>query len=224
MVPVNFLLTIFTDLEMKAFDIPKLRGYFAAKYPEQHLFHNHLPDGGQDFRYPRIQYRIIDGHPALIGIHEGLELMKQVFLETRELQIGDDLLIVNERMIKLVQQDFGETGDYHSYRFASPWMALNQENYSDYLKMNTMQQKQKLKSILRGNLLTLAKGFNYTIADFDAVEVDGWFKPVERNFHKIPMQCFTGEFTTNFLIPDLLGLGKQVARGFGVVKRIMEER
>jgi hypothetical protein len=40
------------------------------------------------------------------------------------------------------------------------------------------------------------------------------------NFKNIPMVCFTGEFTMNFLLPDYLGIGKQVARGFGTVRRI----
>jgi hypothetical protein len=31
-----------------------------------------------------------------------------------------------------------------------------------------------------------------------------------------------GTITTNFLIPDYLGLGKQTARGFGTVVRITE--
>jgi len=38
------------------------------------------------------------------------------------------------------------------------------------------------------------------------------------------MQCFTGDFTTNFLIPDFLGIGKQSARGFGVVRKRKEEK
>jgi len=54
--------------------------------------------------------------------------------------------------------------------------------------------------------------------------VDGWFKPLEVNFHNQPMQCFTGDFTTNFLIPEFLGLGKQSARGFGVVRKRKEEK
>ena len=33
------------------------------------------------------------------------------------------------------------------------------------------------------------------------------------------MLTFRGEFSTNFQIPDYLGLGKQVARGYGMVKK-----
>ena len=34
------------------------------------------------------------------------------------------------------------------------------------------------------------------------------------------MLGFTGTFKTNFIIPDHLGLGKSVSRGFGVVKKV----
>jgi hypothetical protein len=32
------------------------------------------------------------------------------------------------------------------------------------------------------------------------------------------MQGFIGEFHTNFILPDFIGLGKQVAKGFGTVR------
>lgn len=224
MISVEYLLVVFTEVDFSPSEIPRLRGYFAQKYPDTHLFHNHMPGASLDYRFPKIQYRIVDGHPALIGLGEGIEIMKRVFFETTEIVLGTKIWNINERTIKLTRTEFGQSAEYYTYRFISPWMALNQDNHRDFIELDQMRQKQKLKSILRGNLLTLAKGLSYTIPDFDRVELDGWFKPVERNFHKIPMQCFTGEFTTNFLIPDLLGLGKQVARGFGVMKRIMEER
>jgi len=224
MISVSYVLVTFTDVSIKAFDLPKLRGFFSRQYPEEHLFHNHLPGGSQSYKFPQIQYRVHNGHPALLGIGEGIELMKKVFLEIEQIHIGSSTFECHETDVNLFNAPFGQCSDYISYRFSSPWMALNQENYRDFVKLNTMQQKQRLKQILRGNLLTLSKGFGYTIPDFDKVEMDGWFRPVERNFHNIPMQCFTGEFTTNFVIPDHLGLGKQCARGFGVVKRQKEER
>jgi hypothetical protein len=124
----------------------------------------------------------------------------------------------------LKEDDFGLTEDYFTYFFSSPWMALNQENYKDYNKMNTFQRNQKLKTILKNNLKTLSKAFNYWIPDVEKLNVDGWFKPLEVNFHNQPMQCFTGDFTTNFHIPEFLGLGKQSARGFGVVRKRKEEK
>ena len=224
MISVDYILAAFTDIDLKAFEIPKLRGYFAHKYPQEPLFHNHLAQGKLSYQSPKIQYRIYQGHPALIGIGVGIQLVKQIILDNHDISIGDKNMVVREVQVEVLKEDFGQTESFQDYRFISPWMALNQENYREYIRTNTMDQKKRLKQILRGNLLTISKAFSYTIPDFEAIEVDGWFKPVSRNFHNIPMHCFTGEFTVNFVIPDYLALGKQSARGFGVVQREKEEK
>jgi hypothetical protein len=219
MTSVSYVMMAFTDISLNAFDIPKLRGYFAHRYPHEQLFHGHLTQEKVSYQTPKIQYRILHGHPALIGMGQGIEVIKKVVLDNHNIIIGDRSMHVREIQIEVYNENFGQSSDFYDYRFASPWMALNQENYKDYHKMNTMNQRRRLKQILKGNLLTLSKAFGYTIPDFDTIEVDGWFKPVSRNFHNIPMHCFTGEFTLNFCIPDYLALGKQAARGFGVVQR-----
>ena len=38
-----------------------------------------------------------------------------------------------------------------------------------------------------------------------------------------PMLGFLGTFAVNFEIPDYWGIGKSVSRGFGTVKKIIEE-
>ena len=219
---VQYLVVRFTDVVMHPSEIPKLRGYFINKFPDTHLFHNHLPDSGFVYKNPCIQYRIINSHPALIGINEGIDVMKRVFFEVDTLKIGANTIYIHEREISIVESDFGQSEEFHNYSFQSPWMALNQENYQEYLSLNPVDQNRKLKTILKGNLKTLSKGFNYWIPEFDKIDIDGWFRPLEVNFHNQKMQCFKGEFTTNFIIPEYLGLGKQSARGFGVVQKAKE--
>ena len=221
---IDYILASFSDVSLRAFDIPKLRGYFSNKYPEDSLLHNHLGDGKFSYKAPQIQYRIHGGSPALLGFGEGIDLIKRIVLDNHNITIDDRSMRVNEIQVDFIREDLGQSEEYYNYYFASPWMALNQENYKDYVKMNSMDQKKRLKQILKGNLLTLSKAFDYTIPDFDLIETDGWFKQVSRNFHNIPMHCFTGEFSMNFRIPEFLALGKQVARGFGVVKINKEER
>ncbi len=67
MISVSYVLVTFTDVSIKAFDLPKLRGFFSRQYPEEHLFHNHLPGASQSYRFPRIEPRVINGHPALLN-------------------------------------------------------------------------------------------------------------------------------------------------------------
>jgi CRISPR/Cas system endoribonuclease Cas6 (RAMP superfamily) len=224
MISVEYLLVAFTDLTLTAFDIPKLRGYFSRKYADEPLFHNHPEPGKSAYRYPAIQYRVYRGHPALIGIGEGINALKKIILDSHNITIGNSYMPVNELQIDIRKEEFGQCEDMCTYRFISPWMALNQENYREYIKTTTIDQKARLLKILRGNLLTISKAFSYTIPDLDSVKVEGSFRTVSRNFHNIPMHCFTGRFGMNFKIPDHLALGKQVTRGFGVVEYYKEER
>ncbi|MDP2173012.1 MAG: CRISPR-associated endonuclease Cas6 [Candidatus Cloacimonadaceae bacterium] len=222
MIAIRYLVITFTDVQMRPSDIPKLRGYFSNKYPHDHLFHNHLPGQGFIYKSPSIQYRIIDGHPALLAINEGIDLMKKMFLEIDQIRINDKIISTYEREVILREEDFGKSPDFHKYRFSTPWMALNSENYAEYKDANPVDQSAMLKRILKNNLKTLSKGFGYWIEDFDSVRIDGWFKPMDVSFHGIAMNCFKGEFTTNFIIPEYLGLGKQSARGFGVIRRLYD--
>ncbi len=97
-------------------------------------------------------------------------------------------------------------------------MALNEDNYAKYIQLNKIEQQILLKRILTGNIISISKGFKYTIPNDFVIKVEGYFKPKQVNFKNRKMLCFKGDFMTNFNIPDHLGLGKQSARGFGVVK------
>ena len=200
------------------FDIPKLRGYFSRKFTEYTELHNHLPDGKFSYKFPQVQYRIIEKHPALIGFDKGIEVLKKIFFELDEMIIDNRRYSLFEKEIFLKETDFGVSENFLNYKFISPWMALNEENYRKFNEADKFEQQLLLKKILKGNLITLSKGLNYTIPNVDDIKTEGFFKPKKVNFKNLKMLCFTGEFMTNFFIPDFLGLGKQSARGFGVVR------
>ncbi|MBS3767448.1 MAG: hypothetical protein KGY75_04950 [Candidatus Cloacimonetes bacterium] len=200
-------------------DIPKFRGFLAKTYPNYSLIHNHLKNGKYRYSYPQIQFKTINNHPAIIGIDKGIEVLKKVFLELDEMKIGNKVKNIHEKSINLIEKNFGDANEFIDYKFLSPWMALNQKNFQKFVKLNKFKQQQFLKHILRENLKTISKGFGYTIPDIETINVDGSFEPKNVNFKNISMLCFTGNFKFNFYIPDYLGIGKQVARGFGMVKQ-----
>lgn len=216
---VKILNLVFTDMYIQPSDIPKIRGYFATKYKDNQLLHNHLPGGKFSYKIPKIQYRIISRHPALIAFDNGIDVIKKIFFDTENLTINGKTYNIMEKEVVLNEFDFGVSENYYNYKFLSPWMALKEENYKKYKTMNAIEQQQFLKHILRENLKTLSKGFAYTIPNIDDVKVEGYFKAKQVNFKNIKMLCFTGDFTVNFMIPNLMGLGKQSARGFGAIIR-----
>ncbi len=219
---IKKVVLIFSGVELNKTDIPKFRGYLSSKYPNYDIIHNHLKDGSLRYSYPLIQFKTIDHKPAIIGINDGIDLLKKVFLEIGEIKIGEKNRDINEKSIALIEDEFGVSSDFIDYKFCSPWMALNQENYNKYNRLNRYDQLAFLKRILRENLKTISKGFGYTIPDIDEVKVDGRFIRKIVNFKNIKMLCFAGSFITNFHIPEFLGIGKQVARGFGMVGKFQD--
>lgn len=217
---VKILFLIFKDVALKPHDIPKLRGYFASTLQDYTLLHNHLPGNKFDYKFPRIQYRIIDRKPAIIAINEGVEIIQDLFLNVQHIVIGKEKIFnTYEKTIKVLEFSFGQTQEIYKYSFTAPWLALNKENYQKYRNCDLLEQQVLLKKILKGNLITLAKGFDYTIPHIDEIKIDGVFLPKKVNFKNIKMQGFTGSFATNFSIPDFFGIGKQSARGFGVIRK-----
>lgn len=217
---MKYIILRFNDVKLDVRDIAKVRGYFARKFSDNPLLHNHLPNGKFSYKFPKIQYRLFDGNPALIAMEDGIDVLKEVFFLSEEMTIGDRVITLNEKEIISLDVEINQQNDFSYYQFISPYMALNQENYLKYQESDKYDKEKLLKNIIKNNLKTISKGFSYEIPDFENITVEANLKTKMVNFKNVKMLCFTGDFKTNFLIPDYWGIGKQTARGFGVVKQL----
>ncbi|RKY84167.1 hypothetical protein DRQ09_09015 [candidate division KSB1 bacterium] len=199
----------------------KIRGYFGNLYTKDILFHHHLGDGKLYYRYPFIQYKIIDGEPLIIGIKDGVDSLKKSFLEVDRLVIDKKEFEIFEKSIILEEIEFGVSKKIFKYKFITPWYALNQNNYKKYLELDSIESKRELlKSILTGNILVISKSIGITITE--RIEVKKlYFKEFKFNLDDNRILGFVGNFSVNFQLPDYIGLGKSVSRGFGTIKRIV---
>lgn len=194
----------------------KLRGYFANRFNEV-LFHNHNENGDFRYGYPLIQYKVIKNQPVIIGINEGAELIVKHFLDIDNIKLGNinfnkptgNLKIENEKL------EVSESEKY-SYEFCSPWLGLNQNNYNEYLKSENKEVF--LKGKLVGNILSFAKGINWWIDKKISIDVLN-FVECDVNYKNRKLQGFRGEFITNIKLPNNIGLGKSVSKGFGRIER-----
>ena len=227
---VEVLKIVFLSTNLRKTEIPKFRGFLAKKYPNYDLIHNHLENGKLRYSYPQIQFKTINGHPAIIGIKEGIAVLKQVFMESNNIKIGNKEETIYEKSISLKEEEFGIADKYIDYQFLSPWMALNQENYEKYRKLQNISNIENeykqidnlLKNILIGNIISISKALNYTVEK--QIISDLLLKEVSVKLKSTVMTAFSGVFKTNFFLPNYLGLGKSVSRGFGMVKRIVYSR
>lgn len=209
----------FPEIRIKPSHLHKVRGYFSRQFAQFDLIHNHRVTSGKYFyRYPAIQFKIHD----CLAVHaykpEGIDVLKELFLEAENIVIEDQVLTVNSKEIEVKEVEFGEDGEQYVYEFVTPWMALNQQNYKDYLSLESdKQRKEKLHAILINNIISFCKFTGYTIQD--RLEIKSAFKPVPANLKGKTHLAFKGEFMVNFLLPDLLGLGKSTSRGYGNIIR-----
>lgn len=208
----------FPEIQLATRDSHKLRGYFGNLFKEHSpLLHNHLEGGEQLYKYPMVQYKVLQDVPTLVGLNEGAELLITLFLKMQELQIGGRTYPVHQKNIESKMVNTGLSTNLHAYRFVTLWMALNQKNHDFYVNEIAEKRKLHLSNILKGNILSFFKAMNYHApAQVMAnLKIRG---EKQTHFKNNTMLAFEAEFVTNCLLPDFTGLGKSVSRGFGSIQ------
>jgi hypothetical protein len=197
-----------------------LRGYFGARYADEVCLHHHRPDGGFVYEYPRVQFKVLDRAAHLLGIAEGGPVVVRLWSEVEKARLQDGELPVVEATLGRRREAFGECDEPITYRLRTPWLALNQENHARFRCLRTdAERRGVLERILPGNCLSLAKSFGHRVQARLQADAQG-LRPVEARLKGVPMLAFLGVFRINFLLPNLLGIGKSVSRGFGTVERV----
>lgn len=199
-------------------DVPRLRGFFANEFPHFIELHHHIHDDKFLYSYPLVQYKTIKNTPNIIGIGTGVEILKKIYDNIHHLQIANHTIPITEKQMIQSDNDFGLTNDLQFYQFLTPWLGLNQNNYRQYQRANSTEKIELLQRILVGNLLSMSKAFQYIVPDRIYVAADTRLRLT--HLKGTELSGFLGYFATNFNIPDYLGIGKSVSRGFGTVKKI----
>lgn len=197
----------------------KLRGFFATRFTEYTLVHQHIDVGKLLYRYPRIQYKVLAGEAIVLGIDEGAEILKEMYDKYDEIQLGKSTYKIVERGLSLKEEEFGIYPKMLNYEFIIPWIALSQNNYQKYLKSNYENRKKLLQRTLIGNILSASKGLDYVVLDEIKIKI-GKLRERKCNLKGASFIGFLGDFMVNFVIPDYMGVGKSVSRGFGTIKKL----
>ena len=206
----------FPGITLKTRDAHKLRGYFGELFKEHSpLLHNHYDDGKLRYRYPLVQYKVIDHQPMLTGVGEGAELLIDLFLRIKEIRIAGETYTVLSKNIENRIISLQDTNELYTYTFKTLWIALNEKNHANYLKSSREEKDKLLKKILIGNILSFYKGIGFTAHREILLTVS--LEEKSTKFKDIDMRAFSGSFVCNAVLPDYIGLGKAVSRGFGTI-------
>lgn len=199
-------------------DTNKLRGFFASKFNSYLLLHNHLGNNKFLYQYPRIQYKTINHTKMILGLAEGVDVLQNIYNQYDQIVLDGHTYQIYSKEIILKEEDFRVTSENIKYEFLIPWFALNEENYQRYKKYNYSERTDQLKSILIRNIMAIAKTFQYFIDS--KIMVNTRLKETSIKFKGKDVIGFLGTFQVNFNLPNYIGLGKSVSRGFGTVKKL----
>lgn len=207
------ILTLITEEKFNNRDAEKLRGYFSDLYKDEDLFHNHIKGNKFAYRFPKVQYKVINGMLSVIGIDEGADLVASKFLLIKELNISDKIIKNFETEISIKDEDVLVDDNLYTYKFITPWLCINQKNYKTF-KCGQLD----LDTVLRNNIISNLKGLG-VFAD-KKIMVKGRYKQVKVKIKDIDIIGFYGMFTTNVKMPDHVGVGKRKSIGFGSVVKV----
>jgi hypothetical protein len=216
------ILQVVFDTEIKPYEIPAFRGAIVKKVGlENTLFHNHLSGDAYLYKYPLIQYKMIDRRPAIVCVDYGVDEIHKFFenqdwaikISARWLDMKIDRLNMNQFTMNVWDKMF-------SYNIKN-WIALNTENYQKYQKLEgIVEQTRFLEKKLTGNILSFAKGIEWTVDKPIKLNITKLIDTRPVNLKKQKMMGFNLDFKCNVFLPNYIGLGKSISLGYGNVREI----
>ena len=83
----------------------KLRGYIGNKFKNHPLLHNHYGNEKFLYSYPLVQYHILDGQAMIFGIEEGVDVLKDISGDLKELNLDHTHYSIEEKIIREKEVD-----------------------------------------------------------------------------------------------------------------------
>ncbi len=222
------VLTIIFEPEIKGNEIQLFRGAIINKVGKDCiLFHNHKNDKVYNYRYPLIQYKRIRKHAAIVCIEEGVDEIYRLFNNSDlKINIGEEQKELKILKLEVNKYTMNIWDKHFNYKIFN-WLALNTTNYKRYMELESAVEKIRLlEKILTANVLSFAKGINWSIPKDKKIDVK--IKSVNKQkvvkYRDALLTSFDVDFITNVFLPEYISLGKAASHGFGSIRKSILNR
>lgn len=191
-----------------------LRGFLGHLFIEDTEFHHHSEN---PYHYPLVQYKKVHGRLLVMGLNDYAKVVchKISTLDHITTPTGK----INVQSVDIVNDSFSIEETKSRFRFVTPWIALNEKNYSKFKSLESSKRKTFLEKMLVGNILSALKGLSVFVK-FKVTANLETFRSQPVNVHENRFQAFKASFTINANLPRFFGLGKSVSKGFGAVEAL----
>tara|TARA_B100000749_G_scaffold127931_1_gene98227 strand:- start:1647 stop:2681 length:1035 start_codon:yes stop_codon:yes gene_type:complete len=206
---------IFTDKPVRKTPY-QVKGVMMNQFPDEEIVP--MLDGSyrQKFLYPRVQVKILNEQIYIVGINEGVDSIKAIAKKMDFLDFGNITFQILDNDIEEHQNRFQPVSKLIRYRFVTPWVALNQTTGYRYRNLNNADRVNFLNRLLGQNIVFMAREMGMELEEniFTKVTLSSLFpRQVDEN----NWGAFDGEFRANFVLPNYLGIGNGITRGYGTL-------
>ena len=206
---------IFTDKPVRKTPY-QVKGVMMNQFPDEEIVP--MLDGSyrQKFLYPRVQVKILNEQIYIVGINEGVDSIKAIAKKMDFLDFGNITFQILDNEIEEHQNRFQPVSKLIRYRFVTPWVALNQTTGYRYRYLNNADRVNFLNRLLGQNIVFMAREMGMELEEniFTKVTLSSLFpRQVDEN----NWGAFDGEFRANFVLPNYLGIGNGITRGYGTL-------
>jgi len=194
----------------------QVKGVLMKNFPNEEIVPMLHGSYRKKFLYPRIQVKILDEEIFLVGLNQGVDPILKIQERITDLNFGDITFEVLEKDIQEKDESFLFTSSLKKYDFISNWVALNLNTSKKYDSKNDKDKLQFLNNLLAKNIVFISREIGFElpkniysqirILDLKPTKLDqnGW-------------GAFDGVFYTNIIMPDYIGIGNGITRGYGTI-------
>ena len=197
----------------------QVKGVLMKEFPDESLIPFINGKYRNEFLYPRIQVKILNEQIYLVGIKEGVEPIELIMENMELLNFGNITFKIEDIESEKIELDLGCTDKAIHYNFLSPWIALNRVNLKRYKGFSEKKSKDRtdfLRRLLSQNIAFIGKEFGLSLES--RIFVDLSLESLEpKLLDDGKAGSFNGSFNSNFVLPNYIGVGNGITKGFGVL-------
>ena len=184
------------------------------------LFHQYMVSGNQ-YCYPFIQFKRINGQAAIICIGKGTESIGGFFSSIGgQINLGEKEVAIEIETVK-AEKIIVQAWDNNFTYTIRKYLPLSNESYIEYQKIKEINFRYELiEKILKANLFLFAESIGIHFDREISCSIAELEEKAKVKYKNHTLVSFDLKFRTNVSLPDYIGLGIGVSHGFGMVARI----
>jgi hypothetical protein len=203
------------------FSLEDLRTFFTQKLTDHDRIQVQY-SGVRIHRYPVIQCKRVKNELLVLGTGQGAGLLWALSSSGNELLPGPSTCTIIKRDPEIRNEVVGISETLQRYEFLTPWIALNQQNAKKFYDLKGKPERDAfMQKILASALSSFAKSIDCDLREPLICRSKVRFR--QERIHDENVMVFLGTFETNLMVPDYLGIGQSISKGFGTIRSIPDD-